>query len=130
MLRISTTFAKALVLAVLAQSRAAAQQDWSPPSRQMPAMPETTVLNGDWRTSLRAWFAGVALENVQAVGEGTRGAERFRFVRFTEGIMPTAAWMDRNGDGRADRLEIYRNGSIGFQLIDADYDGNANVLRV
>jgi hypothetical protein len=38
-------------------------------------------------------------------------------------------WQDRNGDGRADIVEIFRGGGVIVQVIDADYDGQANVLR-
>jgi hypothetical protein len=51
-------------------------------------------------------------------------------VRFMGGARPVASWTDRNGDGRADMVEVYRGGAVAFQLIDADYDGAANVLRV
>ena len=109
--------------------RLRAQQEWSPPSRQMPEMPATAALGGNWRSSLGAWFGGAGdLNGVRALGEGSGG--RTGFVRFVGGSRPLATWTDRNGDGRADLIEIYRNGALAYQLIDADYDGNANVLRV
>lgn len=98
----------------------AAAQDWSPPSRQMPSM---QVAEG-WQGSLGGWFLpGTALNAVRAQTES-------RFVRFSAGPRPVAAWSDRNGDGRADMLQLYRNGAVVYQLVDADYDGTANVLRV
>jgi hypothetical protein len=41
--------------------------------------------------------------------------------------MPVVAWSDRNGDGRADLIELYRNGTVVLQVVDADFDGSANV---
>ena len=40
-----------------------------------------------------------------------------------------AVWSDRNGDGKSDMIEIYRGGAVVIQLIDADFDGRANVVR-
>lgn len=117
-------------LAVLAAVRLGAQQDWSPPSRDMPQMPASSELSGGWRGSLAAWFRGTddGLAGIRALGEG--GGARPRMVRFMGGARPVAAWTDRNGDGRADMVEVYRGGALAYQLIDADYDGAANVLRV
>lgn len=117
-------------LAVLAATRLRAQQDWSPPSRDMPQMPASAELSGGWRGSLGAWFRGTdeGLDGIRALGEG--GGGRPRMVRFMGGARPVAAWTDRNGDGRADLVEVYRGGALAFQLVDADYDGTANVLRV
>jgi hypothetical protein len=39
-------------------------------------------------------------------------------------------WSDRNGDSRADIVEIYKSGGVIIQLIDADFDGSANVMRI
>jgi hypothetical protein len=116
--------------AVLVAAGAAAQQEWAPPSRTMPEMPAAASLQGEWRAALAPWFRGAdePLERVRAVGEGA-GA-RPRVVRFMGGNRPVATWTDRNGDGRADLLEVFRGGAVGYQLIDADYDGNANVLRI
>jgi hypothetical protein len=115
--------------AVLFAAGLAAQQDWTPPSRQMPEMPSAASLDGAWRGALGAWFgaADQPLDGVRALGEG--GA-RPRLVRFMGGARPVASWTDRNGDGRADMIEIFRGGAVAYQLIDADYDGQANVLRV
>jgi len=118
-------------MAVLAAVRLRAQQqDWSPPSRTMPPMPASAELSGGWRTSAGAWFRGAdeGVDGIRALGEGS-GA-RPRMVRFMGGSRPVAAWTDRNGDGRADLVEVYRGGAVAYQLIDADYDGTANVLRV
>lgn len=115
-------------LAVLAAVRLRAQQEWTPPSRDMPQMPASSELSGGWRGSLGAWFRGTDLSGVRALGEG--GGARPQLVRFMGGARPVASWTDRNGDGRADLVEVYRDGAPAFQLIDADYDGTANVLRV
>ncbi len=117
-------------LAVLAAVRLGAQQDWSPPSRDMPQMPVSSDLAGGWRASLAAWFRGTddGLAGIRAMGEG--GGARPRLVRFMGGARPVAEWKDRNGDGRADMVDVYRAGALAYQLIDADYDGAANVLRV
>jgi len=117
-------------LAVLAAVRLGAQQEWSPPSREMPQMPPSSDLSGGWRGTLAAWFRGTdeGLAGIRAMGEG--GGARPRMVRFMGGARPVAAWTDRNGDGRADMVEVYRGGALAYQLIDVDYDGTANVLRV
>lgn len=118
----------ALAAVLVAAAGAAAQQEWTPPTRTMPEMPAAASLQGEWRGTLAAWFSGAdqPLEGVRALGEG--GA-RPRLVRFMGGSRPVATWTDRNGDGRADLIEVFRGGAVAFQLIDADYDGNANVLR-
>jgi len=117
-------------LTVFAVVRLRAQQEWSPPTRDMPQMPASSELSGGWRGSLGAWFRGAdeGLDGIRALGEG--GGARPRMVRFMGGARPVASWTDRNGDGRADMVEVYRGGAVAFQLIDADYDGAANVLRV
>jgi hypothetical protein len=118
------------VVALALAPRLARAQDWQPPSRQMPQMPAMSELDGGWRGSLGAWFAntGTAVGEVRAAGEA--GGSRARLVRFLGGVRPVAVWTDRNGDGRCDMIEIYRGGTRVAQLIDADYDGTANVLRM
>lgn len=126
----------ALLLLGLAAARPAQAQQWQPPSRQMPAMPQMSELAGDWMSPRAPWFSGVAAisavqpADLRAVGERARGSERAQLVRFSSGPMPVVVWHDRNGDGTADMIEIYRSGGVVIQLIDADYDGQANVLRV
>lgn len=126
----------AAALFALATAAPLSAQDWTPPSREMPSMPTMAQLQGDWRTPLGPWFrgvdglSGVAFSDVRASGETTRGAAQAKFVRFTGGPRQVALWTDRNGDGRADLIEIYRQGTVAVQVIDADYDGTANVLRV
>jgi hypothetical protein len=117
-----------LMLATLAT--APLHQEWTPPTRDMPQMPASGELGGGWKGSLGAWFngLGVSVSDVAAHGEG--GGARPRFVRFTASMRPVEAWSDRNGDGRADMIEVYRSGALTHQLVDADYDGRANVLRV
>jgi hypothetical protein len=117
-----------LVLAALVGAAPYRSQEWSPPSRQMPQMPASSELSGGWRGSLGSWFngLGVAVAGLRVEGDG--GA-RPRFVRFTSEMRPVEQWSDRNGDGRADLVEVYRNGALAFRLVDADYDGTANSLR-
>ncbi len=128
--------AAVVALAVLtAVKLRAQQQDWSPPSREMPEMPASSQLGGGWRGALGAWFRGAdeGLDGIRAVGEGmprNMGAARPQRVQFMGGSRPVAVWSDRNGDGRADMVEVYRRGAVAYQLIDSDYNGSANVLRV
>jgi hypothetical protein len=125
-----THAAGAAVLAALALSAAPLRgQEWNPPSRQMPQMPASAELEGGWRGSLGGWFGGlgVQVQEIRASGEG--GGARPRFVRFTAGMRPVEQWTDRNGDGRADMIEVYRDGALVARLVDADYDGNANSYR-
>lgn len=120
----------ALAAVLVAAAGLTAQQDWTPPSRTMPQMPSAASLGGDWRGTLAPWFGGAdqPLDGVRATGEGS-GA-RPQEVRFMGGARPVATWKDRNGDGRADLIEVFRAGAVAYQIIDADYDGNANVLRI
>jgi hypothetical protein len=104
-------------------------QEWSPPSRQMPQMPASSDLGGGWRGSLGSWFNGLGVSVAGVRAEGDGGGARPRFVRFTVDMRPVEQWSDRNGDGRADLVEVYRNGALAFRLVDADYDGTANSLR-
>jgi hypothetical protein len=126
--------AAVVALAVLTAVKLRAQQDWLPPSREMPEMPAMSQLRGGWRGALGSWFrgAGEGVDGIRAVGEEMpRGMDaRPRMVSFMGGSRPVASWKDRNGDGRADLVEVYRGGAVAYQLIDADYDGSANVLRV
>jgi hypothetical protein len=117
-----------LVLAALVGATPYRGQEWSPPSRQMPQMPASADLAGGWRGSLGSWFngLGVSLAGLRAEGDG---GTRPRFVRFSFNLRPVEQWSDRNGDGRADLVEVYRNGALAFRLVDADYDGTANSLR-
>jgi hypothetical protein len=105
---------------LLAVSAPAAAQQWSPPSRQMPAM---QVADG-WQGALAGWFLpGTTLNAVNTRADRS-------YVRFSAGPRPVAAWSDRNGDGRSDLVELFRGGAVAYQLVDADYDGTADVLRV
>ena len=109
--------------------------DWRPPSKQMPQMPGQSDLAGDWVSSHGDWFrgvdrvAGVATAGLRGAGEPAGGGA-FRVARFMSGPIPAVIWSDRNGDRRADMIEILKSGGVIIQLIDADYDGAANVLRV
>lgn len=129
MLGVAAAVAAGLSLVAIATLRA--QDSWSPPSTQMPGMPASAALGGEWRGALADWFRGVpGLDGVRAVGDGVSSARRTRLVRFVGGDRPVATWSDRNGDGLADMIEVFRDGAVAYQLIDADYDGTANVLRV
>lgn len=129
MIGVAAAVAAGLTLVTIATLRA--QESWTPPSREMPDMPASSSLGGQWRGALGAWFRGAgALDGVRAVGDGESSGARARLVRFLGGARPVATWTDRNGDGRADMIEVFRDGSVAYQMIDADYDGTANVLRV
>lgn len=136
MLRRCAAVLAGLTVLVLGAGRADAQTDWSPPSPQMPQMPAMGELGGGWRSSLGAWFrgvdavSGVPMARVEAEGETTPGSDRARFVRFTGGSRPVAAWHDRNGDGRTDMVELFRAGAVVVRVIDPDYDGRANVVQL
>jgi hypothetical protein len=110
-------------------------QEWRPPSRQMPQMPQVAELSGDWLSPRAAWFggvraiAGVEPSQLRSVGEARRGSTQAQVVRFNSGPIPVVVWQDRNGDGVADMIEIFRGGVVVLQVIDADYDGMANVVR-
>lgn len=125
-----------LALAALPAAARAQAPQWAPPTRQMPEMPRTSDLRGDWLSSRADWFngvdgvSGVATAGLRASGEARPGSDRYQIVRFTQGPLPVVIWSDRNGDDRTDMMEIFKSGGVIIQLIDADYDGNANVMRV
>jgi hypothetical protein len=126
----------ALPLLVLSPALASAQVEWRPPTTSMPMMPSAADLQGNWMSSNAQWFngveavSGVATSQLRAGGDRRRGSDRLQIVRFGAGPLPAVVWSDRNGDDRADMIEIYRSGGVIVQLIDADYDGRANVMRV
>lgn len=130
MRRIHATAAVAAVTALTLAAAPYRAQEWSPPSRQMPEMPETADLGGKWQASLGSWFNGLGVQVAAIRAEGEGGGHRARFVRFTADMRPVETWTDRNGDGRADMIEVYRDGVRTWQLVDADYRGSAHVLRV
>ena len=106
------------------------QADWSPPSRQMPAMPLQSEVNGGWRTDDAPWFAGLGqdLDEIRLTVEGGRG--RPGLARFANGLHTVETWSDRNGDGRADMIEIDdADGERSLMFVDTDFDGTADVLR-
>jgi hypothetical protein len=132
---IGVAAAVAVGVTVVAVATLRAQESWTPPTSDMPEMPQSSSLAGQWRGALASWFRGAGpLDGVRAVGDGVSsalpGGVRARLVRFVGGARPVATWTDRNGDGRADMIEVFRDGAVAYQLIDADYDGGANVLRV
>jgi hypothetical protein len=127
----------ASVLAVFTLSASSlAAQEWRPPSREMPQMPQVADLSAEWMAQRAGWFAGAApMAGVQAsalrvAGEARRGSQAAQVVRASAGPLPVVVWQDRNGDNRADMIEIYKAGGVVLQMIDADYDGSANVVRV
>jgi hypothetical protein len=127
----------ALLLSVVFTVAASPLQgpEWRPPSPKMPAMPAMAALRGDWASAVGPWLQGVVqvsgtpAAQMRAAGETTPGGERARFVRFLAGHRPLGTWSDRNGDGTADLVEHFHDGARVQQVIDVDYDGNANVLR-
>lgn len=123
-------FASLAVLALTAIPSGARAQgaDWTPPTSKMPQMPAPAELGGGWRSSLGAWFRGVEATSGVKLGE-VRAEGDAQSVYFSGEALPVAVWSDRNGDGRADLVEIYRRGAPLAQVIDADYDGTANVIR-
>jgi hypothetical protein len=139
MLRMLMLALVSLALAIGApevQAQSAPAPDWTPPSREMPMMPLMSELQADWQSALGAWFrgveqvSGVPTARLRAGGEAGKGSQRAQLARFTSGPVPVAVWTDRNGDERADIIELYRGGGVVVQLIDADYDGKANVIRI
>jgi len=127
--RVHTAGSLLVLAALVGAAPLRAGQEWSPPSRQMPQMPAAAELAGGWRGSLGSWFAGLGVSVAGVRAEGDGGGARPRFVRFTADMRPVEQWSDRNGDGRADLVEVYRNGALAYRLVDADYDGTANSLR-
>ena len=127
-----------LLLAPIAAPRQAHAQgpSWKVPSGEMPMMPTKAELNGDWLGPRRAWFQGVEAlsgatpSSLRASGEARPGSQHVQMARFTSGPLPVVVWSDRNGDGRADIVEIYKGGGVIIQVIDADFNGSANVMRV
>ena len=127
------------ILTVFAPRPADAQAqvpDWRPPGRAMPSMPAVGGMDAGWMGAQGGWFSGIeAVSGVRAadlrgVGEPRPGSDVAQIARFNNGPLPVVVWSDRNGDGRADLIEIFRQGGVIIQVIDADYDGSANVLRV
>jgi hypothetical protein len=131
----SLALALLVLLSTTIGAPAADAQAWNPGSSEMPLMPERSELSGDWLSARAQWFnglheaAGITPSELRATGEGRSATNRTQVVRFANGTRPAVTWSDRNGDGRADLIEVFRNGSLVYQLIDADYSGRANVLR-
>lgn len=122
--------------ATLAAAPRGHAQEWSPPSRDMPTMPLAADMRADWLGPRAPWFsgiepfAGVGASQLALTGDRRRGSDHLQIARFSRGPVPVVVWSDRNGDGRADIIEIYKAGGVIIQLIDVDYSGQANVLRV
>lgn len=110
-------------------------QDWRPPSRDMPPMPQLAELTPSWMSARSDWFggaatlSGIAASDLSVAGEPRPGSHQAQVVRVSNGPLPVVVWQDRNGDSRVDLIEIFRNGAVVLQVIDAEYDGQANVLR-
>lgn len=114
---------------LVAASRPARAQEWRPASKSMPAMPAPGDVNEAWVGRQGGWLAG-GTSGISARPEGV-AAGKARFVRFNGQDMRMAgAWSDRNGDGRCDMVEVYRDGALAAQLLDPAYSGTASVLRV
>ncbi len=124
------------VLALWSAPASLSAQEWRPPTLDMPVMPQMADLSGNWLDPRAPWFdglsgvSGVEARELGAVGEPRPGSSQAQVVRFSSGVLPVVVWSDRNGDTRADIVEIYKTGNLIIQVIDADYDGRANVLRV
>lgn len=132
----SLFFALPVLALSLAAADTATAQDWRPPSRAMPTMPQASEVSPTWMAARSDWFRGAAgavgvdASTLRITGEGRQAGGQVQVVRANAGPLPVIVWQDRNGDARADLIEIFRSGSVIIQLIDADYDGTANVLRV
>jgi hypothetical protein len=129
----------AAAVILLGADRAGAQApaaEWSPPGRDMPAMPTIAELQGSWQGAAGGWFrgvegvSGIPVAQVRATGETTPGSARAKFIRFSAGPRTVAVWTDRNDDGKADMVELYRGGAVVVQVVDADYNGAADVVRL
>lgn len=124
-----------VLLLLFVPALGAAQATWRPPTTEMPTMPRAAEIRGDWLGPRAQWFrgleevAGVGASSLRATGEPRSGSEYVQIARFNSGPLPVVVWSDRNGDDRADIIEIFRSGGVIIQLIDADYDGRANVIR-
>jgi hypothetical protein len=116
-------------------ARAQGGQQWRPASTSMPAMPTMPELQGDWLRGVEGWFAGVervagvSVQALRATGNPRAGSTRAQVTRLMNGPVPVIVLTDRNGDDRADMVEIFHTGSLVAQVIDADYSGRANVIR-
>jgi hypothetical protein len=125
-----------LAVALAAPTANAQGPSWRPPAKEMPRMPRVAELRGDWMGARAPWFrgtdevTGVAPGSLRAAGEAKPGSDVAQIARFGNGPVPAVVWSDRNGDGRADIIELYKSGGVVIQLIDGDYDGAANVMRV
>ena len=128
-------FAAVLCVALVAVATHGNAQDWTPPTRQMPMMPRMAEIPSGWQAGAGPWAAsaqglsGVSVAQMRAVGDAAAQGDRAGFVRFTGEARPVATWTDRNGDGRADMVELFRNGVLAVQVIDADYSGTINAVR-
>jgi hypothetical protein len=129
-----TILAAALLLPVPSAAQDAGQ--WRPHSTDMPLMPSMSDLQGDWISSAGSWLrgaervTGAVVSALRATGTARGGSKQAQVVRFSRGAAPAVVWTDRNGDERADLIELYRSGTLVIQLIDADYNGKANVMRI
>jgi len=134
-LMILLALAAAASVGVATPAPAQGAPQWRPASTQMPTMPTTAELQGDWQAQFGAWFGGmdrvtgVGPAGLRAAGNPRPGSPRAQVVRFLRGPVPVVVMTDRNGDDRADMVEYFRDGSLVAQVIDADYSGTANAIR-
>jgi hypothetical protein len=111
-------------------------QSWRPASTAMPAMIRYADLQTNWRAGSERWLSGteqasgVRVADMSATGDRNPASDLCQVVRFGRGPVPAVVWTDRNGDGRADLVEIMRSGTVLYQLIDVDHSGSADVLRI
>jgi hypothetical protein len=125
-----------ICLATAADANAQAAPQWRPSTTEMPMMPSGAELQGNWIAGREAWFAGVdavtgsGAQGLRASGTPRPGGTRSQVARFLRGPIPVVVMTDRNGDDRADMIEYFRNGTLIVQVIDADYSGRANAMRV
>lgn len=127
-----TSLAFAALLLALSSVQTGHAQDWQPPSRDMPSMPSLAELTPAWMTGRSAWLGGagtLSAGDLAVSGEPRPGTQQAQVVRVSSGPLPVVVWQDRNGDSRVDLIEIFRNGTVVTQIIDAEYDGQANVVR-
>jgi len=120
------------IIAVPAFAQDAPQ--WRPSTTEMPSMPTAGEMRGDWMSRLGPWFSG--LQTVAGVGASDLRAGAPRggsapadVARFMNGPVPVVVMTDRNGDQRADMIEYFRDGRLVAQVIDANYNGQANSVR-